>query len=118
MNIINNRYLIVDDNKHINIYDINKHNHHPITILKGHKDDITNINYNNKTNKLYSISYDKTLREWDIENKKELRMIKFDRYPWCMELFNNKEYLIIGCVGGLIKLIFVFICFCFYLFVY
>ena len=76
-------------------------NERPLCSLIGHREDVLQVKFTNNRNYICSISSDKTFRIWDLENEGELRRVlvmKDD--PYCFELDNNSEFVIIGTLSG------------------
>jgi WD40 repeat protein len=48
----------------------------PLAVLKGHRDTIRSLDFSRDSRLLASASFDKTVRIWDVESRKELRALE------------------------------------------
>ena len=64
------------------------------TSLTGHSDDVTNVIFNSKINKLISCSYDNQIIVWDIQKECEIyRLIILEDNHWIVQLPNSQFYM-------------------------
>ena len=64
------------------------------TSLTGHSDDITNVIFNSKINKLISCSLDNQIIVWDVEKQCEIyRLIILEDKNWIVQLPNSPFYM-------------------------
>lgn len=65
-------------------------------IFSGHTSSIKKAIFSNDNSKILSISEDKSLKKWDVNNVQEIQSLKFDNVPNSVELSKDGSTLIIS----------------------